>query len=228
MPSLREEQVALTQQRILDTFESELLSNGYANVSIRSIAKNAGISVPTVYRYFHNKGALLLSLLDAAASERGFNPFATLAVISDPMDAITALLNGTWDTADERPGRIKAYMQALAEAGDEAESINEGFKRMAFLAREALAPLSYLPPDQLRKLQALVALMISPQTWYTLRVGHNLGKDEARALALDTIRSAIEAAEASAGKRNGRSKSEMPSRTEADLRQRMTDASKDL
>jgi AcrR family transcriptional regulator len=228
MPSLREEQVQLTQQRILDTFENELLTNGYANVSIRSIAKHAGISVPTVYRYYHNKGALLLALLDAAASERGFNPFATLATTHDPMEAVTALLNGIWDTADERPGRIKAYMQALAEAGEEAEPLNEGFKRMAFLAREALAPLSYLPQDDLRKLQALVALMLSPQTWYTLRVGHGLPRDESRELALSTIGSAIEKAEGSSVKRGSNGRKEPAERSEAALRKRWAEASKDL
>src|SRR5205085_3398286 len=75
IPTLREEQVRLTQQRILDTFESELMTNGYANTSIRSVARHAGMSVPTVYRYYANKEALLVALMEASEDEAGFNPF---------------------------------------------------------------------------------------------------------------------------------------------------------
>ena len=97
IPTLREEQVRLTQQRILDTFENELMSNGYANVSIRSIARRAGMSVPTVYRYYANKEALLIAIMDASEAEVGFNPFSILAATQDPLEAVTKLLDGMWD-----------------------------------------------------------------------------------------------------------------------------------
>src|SRR5690349_17809050 len=86
IPTLREEQVRLTQQRILDTFESELMNNGYANASIRSVARNAGMSVPTVYRYYANKEALLVALMDASEAEAGFNSFGILASTEDPLE----------------------------------------------------------------------------------------------------------------------------------------------
>src|SRR5437870_2441826 len=112
IPTLREEQVRLTQQRILDTFENELMSNGYANVSIRSIARRAGMSVPTVYRYYANKEALLIAIMDASEAEVGFNPFSILAATQDPLEAVTKLLDGMWEQIERHPGRTKAVLQA--------------------------------------------------------------------------------------------------------------------
>src|SRR3954464_11612198 len=126
MPTLRQEQVQLTQQRILDTFESELAQHGYVNVSVRAVAKSAGISVPTVYRYYANKEAMLTALLDAAEAEQGFNPFAVLASTHDPLEALTRLLDGLWAVAERRPGRVIASVQALVPSEDDTESTGEG------------------------------------------------------------------------------------------------------
>src|SRR3954452_104428 len=103
MQSLREEQVRLTQQRILDTFESELIKNGYAEVSIRSIAKRAAISVPTVYRYYPNKQALLMALMASSSPEASFDYVGILSQDLEPMETITRLLDELWDVNERQP-----------------------------------------------------------------------------------------------------------------------------
>lgn len=227
IPTLREEQVRLTQQRILDTFESELMSSGYANASIRSVARNAGMSVPTVYRYYANKEALLLALLEASESEAGFNPFTILASTQDPMQAITRLLDGMWEQIERHPGRTKAVLQAITEADEEAEPVFEVLRRVAFMAREALAPLSYLPEEKLQELHALVALLLGPETWYALRVGHGLSMERARAVVLDTISAALKATRTDAPGRGNGSAPELE-RSEQALKERFRQATKTL
>ncbi len=48
-----------TQERILDAFEALLKENFLDDITVRQIAKNAGITPATIYRRFKNKDALL-------------------------------------------------------------------------------------------------------------------------------------------------------------------------
>jgi AcrR family transcriptional regulator len=189
IPSLREEQVRLTQQRILDTFESELLERGYSDISIRSVAKRAGISVPTVYRHYPNKEALLLALMEATQNEQGFNFYEVLTDVSDPMATVTKLLDGTWDINEQRPGRTKAILHAIAAPGEAGTGkvVSEIVNRFAFMSHESLVTMRYLPADELEKLEAMVALLLSRPAWERLRFGHNLSRDLARSAVLDTL-----------------------------------------
>ncbi len=56
------------QNRIMIAAVEEFKQNGYANASIRNIAQNAEISLGNIYRYFANKEALYLAVI---------NPFMT-------------------------------------------------------------------------------------------------------------------------------------------------------
>lgn len=215
----------LTQQRILDTFENELMGNGYSNVSIRLIARHAGMSVPTVYRYYANKEALLVALMDASEAEIGFNPFSILAATHDPVEAITRLLDGMWEQIERHPGRTKAVLQAVIEANEGEGPVVEMHRRVAFMARESLSPLSYLPEDKLQELEATVALLLGPETWYALRVGYNLPRDKARNAVLDTIKAVIKDAKTQAPKSSNKQPSQ-PGRTEEALKERFQLASK--
>lgn len=183
------------------------------------------MSVPTVYRYYANKEALLLALLEAAETEAGFNPFSILASTQDPMQAITSLLDGMWEQIEKHPGRTKALLQAITQADEGSEPVFEVCRRIEFIAREALAPLSHLPADRLQSLQALVALLLGPETWYALRIGHGLSREQARSVVLDAISAAPEAMPPRApGHANG--KSAEPERSEQALRERYRQASK--
>src|SRR5437868_15347384 len=144
--SLREEQVRLTQTRILDTFESELIRHGYAEISMRAVAKRAGMSVPTVYRYYPNKQALLMALMETLTADQSEGWLKILASTSDPMETATKLLDYHWAANEQQPGRTKAVLNAMAAAsnGEGAEVVDEIVKRFAFMAREVVAPVAYL------------------------------------------------------------------------------------
>jgi AcrR family transcriptional regulator len=58
-PSLREAQAAATRRRIVDGLLAVLAEDHPATLSVPAVARRAGVSVATVYRYFPTKEALL-------------------------------------------------------------------------------------------------------------------------------------------------------------------------
>src|SRR5438876_1235242 len=67
---LRDERAIQTRTRILDGLVQVMATNGIAELSIPLVAKEAGVSVPSVYRYFPTKRHLITAL-DEYAHEKG-------------------------------------------------------------------------------------------------------------------------------------------------------------
>jgi AcrR family transcriptional regulator len=55
---------------IVHAAREAFLNGGYANTSMDSIAKAAGVSIKTVYRHFENKDDLFLAVMQAACSTK--------------------------------------------------------------------------------------------------------------------------------------------------------------
>ena len=72
-----------TKQLILDTAKKEFMEKGYNDASVRSIAKQAGLTTGAVFRYFADKESLFAALVSPVADhmldlyrkggERGFD-----------------------------------------------------------------------------------------------------------------------------------------------------------
>ncbi|WP_380169758.1 TetR/AcrR family transcriptional regulator [Jannaschia sp. R86511] len=62
--SLRRDQVQMTHQRILAAMASLLQEKGYTATTITAVAERAGVAVPTVYRTFGTKSAIVKRLYD--------------------------------------------------------------------------------------------------------------------------------------------------------------------
>src|SRR5262252_3928463 len=67
---LRDERVVQTRTRILDGLVKVMARNGIAELSIPLVAKEAGVSIPSVYRYFPTKRHLITAL-DEYAHQKG-------------------------------------------------------------------------------------------------------------------------------------------------------------
>src|SRR3989442_11690100 len=70
---LREERATQTKERILDGLVQVMARNGIADLSIPLIAKQARVSIPSVYRYFPTKRHLFAALDDYAQRKSGFS-----------------------------------------------------------------------------------------------------------------------------------------------------------
>jgi AcrR family transcriptional regulator len=65
--SVRERQADDTRQRIVEATRRLLQSEGYAGMTVKAIARRAGVSAQSVYAIFKSKTGILTSLLDQAA-----------------------------------------------------------------------------------------------------------------------------------------------------------------
>ena len=82
---LREERAVQTRERILDGLVKVMAKNGIAELSIPLIAREAGVSIPSVYRYFPTKRDLVAAL-DEYAHRKGSFHFSEFAPMETPDD----------------------------------------------------------------------------------------------------------------------------------------------
>ncbi|WP_160146297.1 TetR/AcrR family transcriptional regulator [Dictyobacter aurantiacus] len=88
---LRQEQAKRTREQILDGLIQTMAQGGLADLSIPAVARVAGVSVPTIYRYFHTKRELIESLGSYIVQKSGLptvsslpqNPEELIALIKD-------------------------------------------------------------------------------------------------------------------------------------------------
>ena len=67
---LRDEQTEVTRQRILDALV-RTMGKGVAGLSVPAVAKEAAVSVPTVYRHFRTKADLVAALAPYLSQKTG-------------------------------------------------------------------------------------------------------------------------------------------------------------
>jgi AcrR family transcriptional regulator len=84
---LREEQAQRTRDRILDA-ALRVISSGIANVSVPAIAREAGVSVATVYRHFPTKADVLAAVYPHVARQHGLDQLPDPTSLNDLRESI--------------------------------------------------------------------------------------------------------------------------------------------
>jgi len=64
----RQEQAQENRARVLSAARTRFLADGYMATTIPGVARDAGVSVQTVYKVFGNKGGLLKAVFDTAVT----------------------------------------------------------------------------------------------------------------------------------------------------------------
>jgi len=136
--SLRQEQMRRTREQILDALV-RTIGQGVAGLSIPAVAREAGVSIPTVYRHFHNKQELVAALggylmqkmgLASMQPPRSLDDLLAFSrygfVKAEDMDEAIKIVAvsevGSQMRKDAMPLRIKMLENALA---DELAPLNE-------------------------------------------------------------------------------------------------------
>src|SRR5688572_1155649 len=88
---LRAEQAEETRGRILDA-AGRVMATGVASLSVPAVAREAGVSVPTVYRHFGTKAELLAELYPHAARRAGLDGIPDPSTVSDVKSAVRAVI----------------------------------------------------------------------------------------------------------------------------------------
>lgn len=167
--SLRQERAAGTRGRILDAVR-DLLVESRTSLSIPEIAARAGVSEPTIYRYFPNRDALLDAASDVVAAQLGAPPQPDDA--SDlPVVAIAVAQYFSENQSWLRAALNEPALRPLRMAGRQ--------RRLAAL-RALLEPrLGHLEPREREMAFAMVAIIARADTWDCLTRDFGLSSDEA-------------------------------------------------
>ena len=151
---LRAAQARETRVRILEA-TLKVMARGMASVSIPAVAREAGVSIPTVYRHFGTKQDLLAEVylhVVRRAAPREFVPPRTL---DELRDGVRTIFEGL-DSADDL-ARAAMASPAAAEARHMGMPARlEVFRRLA----DAVAP-SLAQPDRARIARVLTILISS-------------------------------------------------------------------
>lgn len=101
------EKASVGRSGILNAAAKLFREKGYAGVSLRSIASEAGIKAASIYYHFSSKDAVVIEILDAGI----------LAVHREVQDALSALPHNASPDDVLREG-IRGHLHALLEHGD--------------------------------------------------------------------------------------------------------------
>ena len=114
---LRAEHAEETRGRILDA-AVRVTARGIASVSIPAVAREAGVSVPTVYRHFGTKRDLLAALYPHVVRRAGLPDLVIPRSIDELLDGLPAYFKRTDSLGD------LARLAMASPASDETRRIN--------------------------------------------------------------------------------------------------------
>jgi AcrR family transcriptional regulator len=157
---LRAEQAEETRHRILDA-ALRVLTSGLAKLSIPAVAREAGVSVPTVYRHFGTKSELLAAMYPHAARRVGLDRIPDPSTVEDVKRAVRGLFERL-DALDD-VGRA-AFASPIA---DEVRHVTmpARFARMRRLGESIEPPLAGADLDRIARLLVILLSSSALHTW---------------------------------------------------------------
>lgn len=157
------------RQAILKAFVTAAVEHGYEKISIDAVAKVAGVSRSTIYRWYRDKRELVLDAGIDIVSNSGFAPLAEGRGFEVDM---ALFLGQTFATANEI-GQLFTAMMAEAQA-DEAFA-EQVWQRYAQPRRQLLGDIIRQHPgakDLPEERMAFVLDMIFGIIWYRMMSRH--------------------------------------------------------
>jgi AcrR family transcriptional regulator len=139
-PGLRAEQRAEREARVLETARALIAEAGYEGVTMRDLARRSRVSVPTLYKLFGDKDALLVRAVGAQLSEfletadRGRAARGVERLLAVPSRAARAMLRAprysrAVVSVFVGPGRIGHVLETVSAAI--AAELEKALARMA-------------------------------------------------------------------------------------------------
>lgn len=150
---LRAEQAKETRVRILEA-TLRVMSRGVASVSIPAVAREAGVSIPTVYRHFGAKQDLLAAVYLHVARRAVPGEFAPPRTLDELREGVCVLFESL-DSADDL---VRAAMASPAAAEARRAGMPgrlEMYRRLA----DAIAP--DLPQPDRARIARILTILIS-------------------------------------------------------------------
>jgi AcrR family transcriptional regulator len=147
------------RQALVDASLRLIADQDVSAVSLREVARRAGVSAAAPYHHFRDKNALL-----AAVAEEGFRRLVAMVerevtrLPRDPADALEAVLAGYIAFAVEHPAHFQVMFLPELHAGTHAELDQAAWEAFALLVRAVQQATPARRRRQSPELMAAVAL----------------------------------------------------------------------
>ena len=157
---LRAEQAEETRGRILDA-ALRVMTTGLARLSVPAVAREAGVSVPTVYRHFGTKAELLAEMYPHAARRAGLDGVPDPSTVRDVRSAVIAVFERL-DALDDVSRA--AFASPIADEVRHA-TMPSRFKRIRALGESIEPPLTNADLDRITRILVILISQSSLRTW---------------------------------------------------------------
>jgi AcrR family transcriptional regulator len=161
-------QAAAARRRLLDAAARCIARDGLAATSVASVAAEAGVSRPTVYRYFEDRDALVRGALGEAAIRLHAAIDERTTVLDDAGDIVVEVVVHALATVQADPVLSAIWSSAAADGsvvGRFTEPGGVAFARSCLIRAADLAGWSDPDADEAAELVLRVALslLVSPE-----------------------------------------------------------------
>lgn len=184
--ALRDEQAEATRTRIIEAL-ARTMANGVAGLSIAAVAREAGVSIPTIYRQFGSKQGLLDALSPYVIAKAGLMPDRPPATFPEVARTVRSLFRNL-------SGMDATLRAAMASQLGQELRVATMPKRMA-AHRETVGRLA---PDiadaDLDRLAKLSLILTSTSSFRAFKDYLGLGPDASAELVTWALRALIEGA----------------------------------
>jgi AcrR family transcriptional regulator len=181
--SLRDEQVEATRIRILEALVRTMAS-GVAGLSVPAVAREAQVSIPTIYRHFGSKQGLIEALNPYVIAKGGLVP----EQMPQSVDELGPIVRALFRNLDRMDLTLRAAM--ASQLGQELRTAMLPKRRA--MTREFVARLAPdLPDADLGRLADLALILMSSAAFRAYKDYLGLGPDAAAALVGWAIRTLI-------------------------------------
>ena len=157
---LRAEQAEETRGRILDA-AGRVMATGVASLSVPAVAREAGVSVPTVYRHFGTKAGLLAELYPHAAKRAGLDQIPIPSTVGGVRDAVRGLFERL-DALDDVSRA--AFASPIADQVRHA-TMPSRFQRIRAIGASIEPPLAKADLDRITRILVILTSSSSLRTW---------------------------------------------------------------
>ena len=157
---LRAEQADETRARILDA-AIRVMARGVASVSIPAVAREAGVSVPTIYRHFGTKHDLLAAVYPHSLRRAGLHKVAAPRSLDELREGVRA----NFDRIESFDDLARAAMASPAAA--EVRRINMPDRVAMFreLAETSVPQLADADRDRIARLLVVLTSSSALRMW---------------------------------------------------------------
>jgi AcrR family transcriptional regulator len=157
---LRAQQAEETRARILDA-TSRVMASGLAYVSIPAIAREAGVSIPTIYRHFGTKRGLLSAVYPHAVRRAGLDKLQ----LPGSIDELRAGMRAYFDRLESFDDLARAAM--ASPASQEVRALNMPVRLALFrrIADSIVPTPSEVDRDRIARLLVVLTASSSVRLW---------------------------------------------------------------